>query len=139
MRCASCFITPALRHSTTPIQTVSELLEQLHQFIKAPMNVANDVEGTVLLLLVVPQRLSFKDRSIHLFRRVEHKHMAKALKLQAPQRAPELLALLANHVRAKIAVGPLLVAIVAKPFGQIENDRDRQTMEIARQLHKRAL
>ena len=48
---------------------------------------------------------------LHLFRRVQHEHMAKALALEAAQRAPELLSLLADHVRAKVAVGAAVIAL----------------------------
>src|SRR5947207_4603513 len=119
--------------SATGLLGIAKRFKQHDQFVVTAMNVANDVEGTVLLLLVVPQRLSFKGRSIHLFRRVEHKHVAKSLTLQSPQRAPELLALLPNHVRAKVAVIATFVAVLAQPFRKVQNDGHGQTVILPRQ------
>ncbi len=41
-----------------------------------------------------------------------------------------LLRLLANHMRPKIAVGPISIPFVANPFRQIEDNRHRQAMKL---------
>src|SRR6266542_6038424 len=64
--------------SATGLLGITKHFKQHDQFVVTAINVTNNVEGTVLILSVVPQWLSFKDRCIHLFRCVEHKHMTKA-------------------------------------------------------------
>ena len=44
------------------------------------MNIADDVEGAVIELAVVPQRLPFNDRRINLLLRVENVDVAETLR-----------------------------------------------------------
>ena len=49
------------------------------------MNVADDIERTMLLLQVVPQWLAFNNSRIHFFDRFEHMNVAKSFALQSAQ------------------------------------------------------
>ena len=86
---------------------VAELLEQRHQLVEAAVDVADDVERAVL---VACGRSRAAARSIvgrvDLLGRLQDEDVAEALALQAAQRAAQLLALVADDVRAEVAVGP---------------------------------
>ena len=49
------------------------------------MHVANDVEGTMLVALVVPKRLALDGDGFNLLRRRKLVHVTKAFALQPPQ------------------------------------------------------
>ena len=64
---------------------VAELGQQLHQFIKTSVNIANDVERSMLLLQIIPQRLPLNHGGFDFFQRFQHMHMAETLALQPAQ------------------------------------------------------
>src|SRR5262249_60622795 len=84
---------------------VAELLEELHELVEAAMDVADDVEGPVLVLPVIPERLALDGNGVDLLGRREHEDVPKALALEAAEGAAELLGLLAHDVRAEGAGG----------------------------------
>src|SRR5712691_5658844 len=47
---------------------VTQHVEQRGQFVVTSMDIADDVEGAVLMLSVIPERLAFNKRPIHLLR-----------------------------------------------------------------------
>ena len=73
------------------------------------MHVADDVEWSVLVLQVGPQRRPFDGDLFHLFRRVKDEDVPKALSPQPPQRPPKLLRLPAHYSRPERPVGSSLV------------------------------
>src|SRR5262249_54155991 len=116
---------------------VSELLQEIVQFVAAAVHVADDVERPVLALPVVPERLTLEDGRIHLVLRLEHVNVPESLAPEPPQRAVQLALLIANDMRPEITVRPRTVAVVTHAFGQIEDDRDRQYVVLASQGHQR--
>ena len=61
----------------------------------------------------------------------------KPSRSEAAQRAAQLAALVADDVRAEVAVRPRAVALLADALGQVEHDRDRQHVVLARQRDER--
>ena len=103
----------------------AELAQQRDELREAAVDVADDVERAMLGSAVRPGRLPLDHRRFDLLRRAEHGDVPEALLAQVLERAAELLALAADHVRAEVPVGPLPVAILAEPLGQVEHDRGR--------------
>jgi hypothetical protein len=119
------------------IRGVTQLREQGDEFVVAAMHVADDVEGTVLRLLVVPQRLPLDRDCVDILGRRERENVPESLAFQALQTAAQRQSLATNHARSEVAIAARFVPILAKPFGQIEHDRDRQTVILPRQRDQR--
>ena len=51
------------------IRFITQQSQQFHEFIKASMNVANDVKGTMLRLAIVPERFPDDFCRLNLLRR----------------------------------------------------------------------
>src|SRR5437016_5374383 len=101
------------------------------------MHIANYVEGPMFVFEVVPERLAFEHQAFDFFRLLEDMNVSKSFALQPTQRAPQLLRLIANHMRSKIAIWTSSIAVLAKPFRKIEDQCDRENMEFARQGNQR--
>src|SRR5687767_6326795 len=101
------------------------------------MNVADDVERAAIRLPVVPERLALDRDRLDLVDRPEDVDVAKALALQVAEGTLKLTALLPDDVRAEVPIGTRPVAVLADPFGQIEDDRDRQHVVAPRELDQR--
>ena len=101
------------------------------------MHVADNVKGAMLRLAIVPQRLAHDRRGGNRLDRLQEVDMAKALLFQVAQGAAQLLALLADDMVAKVPVSALAVAFVAKLFGQVEHNRNRQHVIVTRQFDQR--
>ena len=103
------------------------------------MNVADDVERAMLAA-----DLSFHNgtRSIDgrfdFFGAFQHENMAEAFASEPAERPPQLRLLLANDVRAEVAVCRAAVALLTEPFGQIQHDGDRQAVVLPGQLRRAA-
>jgi hypothetical protein len=95
---------------------VTELGKEFDKFIKTTVDISDDVEGTMFVLQVVPERLPLNLSGINFFQSTEHVNSAKALTLQMSQRPAQLLRLLADDVRAEVAVRAIPVSFVAKLF-----------------------
>src|SRR5262245_26844825 len=63
--------------------------------------------------------------------------MAKPFTLEMAQRAPQLLALVADDVRPKGALRTLAVALLTELLGQVEHDGYWQTVILTRQRYER--
>src|SRR5215467_11710821 len=81
----------------------SGLSQQRSEFIRAAVQVAEEVEWTRLILLVVPKR---DTPDLDLFRFIEDMDVPKTLALQPAEAPFEFRDLAANHVRSEIAVRP---------------------------------
>src|SRR5436305_13004632 len=101
------------------------------------MNIADDVEGAVIELAVVPQRLPFNGRRINLLLSVENLDVAETLPLQSLQRTSQFLRLVPHHMRTEVSICTIPIAICADPFGQAEDDSDRQNVVLTGQIHQR--
>ena len=107
------------------MHVISELSEQLHEFIEAPMNIADDVERPVLVAEVRPERLPLDLHRLHLLRRVEHIDVAKTFALKATNGPAHLLMLLPHDMSAEIAVRPAAIPLAAQLLRQPKDDSDR--------------
>ena len=116
---------------------VAKLGHQLQQFIEAAMHIANDVEWPMFVPPVVPKRCALDGDCFHFFRSGELEDVAKTLALQATQRAPHLLCLIANHVRTELPVGAGNVPLVAQLLRQVKDDCSRQNVVLPRKLDQR--
>lgn len=85
---------------------VPKRVQQPLEFIAAAVHVADDVEGTVLVPAVAPQRLALDGGRRHLFGRRQRVEVAEALPFQTPPRAVELLDLAVDHRCSEVAVRP---------------------------------
>jgi hypothetical protein len=63
-------------------------------------------------------------------------NMPETFALQAPQGTVELASLIPNDVVSEIPVRPASVPLSANPLGHIQNERDWNAMELARELHE---
>ena len=68
------------------------------------MHVSDDIERTVFVFQIVPERLAFDLDSVDLFRRRENSNVTKAFTPEIAQGLPQSLALIADDVRSEIAV-----------------------------------
>lgn len=62
---------------------VAEALEQGAEFVKASVDIANNVEGTVFMAAVGPEPLPLNGDGFHLLRRVEPVDKSEALALES--------------------------------------------------------
>src|SRR3954453_1271032 len=97
------------------------------------MDVADDIERAVLVAPIRPEPRTCDASRLNLLGCFQGEDVAEALAFQPAQRAAQILELATNDVRAEVTVGTCAVALLAEPLGQIENDRYRQHMELARQ------
>src|SRR3990172_3261959 len=118
-------------------ERVAEAVEQSAQLIEAAVDVADHVERTAISAQVAPERLALDDGGVDLLRRSEHVDVPEALALQAAQALAELLPLLPDDVRAKGAIRTSPVALPADLLWQVQDEGDRQRVELASELHER--
>src|SRR5882724_1944313 len=107
------------------------------ELVKTPMNVTDDVERPMLMFQIVPERLALDDHLLNLFRRREFEDVPKAFAFQVANRSAQLLALLPDHVRSKVAISAPLVSILAKSLREIEYNSDRYYVIFSRQSDQR--
>ena len=88
------------------------------------MNVADDVERTLLVFLVGPETLPRDRRRVDLLNALEGPDVAKSFALEPAQRAPKLLGLLPDDVGTEGAVGPRAVALLRDALRYVEHDRN---------------
>jgi len=102
---------------------VAEDTEELAQLGGAPVDVADDVEGAVVVAPVVPGALALDGRRLDLVDAVEHRHAVEALAPEPPKRAAQLGGLAPHDVRAEGAVIAPGVALDADLWRDVEHDR----------------
>ena len=102
------------------------------------MDVADDVEGTVIVPSVVPQRLAFEGGRLDLLFAGEHEDPVEALSTKPPQRPAQLRLLVAQHVRAELSVRARSVAVGAHPLGHVEDDGHGQDVVLFGQADETA-
>ena len=116
---------------------IAKVLQERVQLVTAAVHIANDVERSVLVLAVAPDRLALHHRGLDLCRRGQDKDMAKTFTLEMAQRTAQLLALVAHDVRPKGALRTLAVALLTELLRQVEHDGHWQTVILTRQRHER--
>src|SRR2546425_11657306 len=127
-----------VRRRSVGRQFVSKLPEQSDEFLEAAVDVADDVERSVLPPAVGPPRLSLDLRRVHFLWRAEDGDSPEAFAFQTPDRATELRSLLADDVRAEVAVGSGGVSFDAELLGNVEDDCHGEDMLGAGQFHEGA-
>ena len=109
------------RRRSSSATCVAELARAALELVAAAVDVADDVERAVLVAPVVPQPLASIVGRVDLLGRVRGR--GRARNPRACSRCSERRssrALVADDVRAEVAVGPLAVALVAEPLRQVE-------------------
>ena len=106
----------------------SRAAEQLLQLVAAAVDVADDVERAVVVAAVVPERLALDRRRRRRPRALSTKTWRKPRGRALERSARGLARCWRIDVRPELAVGPLAVALVADPLGQVEHDRHRQAV-----------
>src|SRR5215210_7261448 len=91
---------------------VAEPLKDRDELVGATVHVADDVEGTSLVLQVVPQARPLDRGRSYLLGGGEHEDVPETLALQALARAPELPHLPRHHMRTEVPVRAVSVAFV---------------------------
>jgi hypothetical protein len=101
------------------------------------VDIADNVEGTVLVAFVVVQWHSLDRGGIDLFGALQHEDVPEALFGEAPQRPPQLGLLLADHVEAEATLVAEPIALVADPLGQVQHDGDRKAVVLSGECDER--
>src|SRR4051794_2301581 len=101
------------------------------------MNVTDDVERTVFLPFVIPQRHPLNHGRFDLFGAFNHEHMAESLPSQATKGPAKLGVLLTNDVGSEVPFAPRTVAIMAQPLGEVQNDGDWKAVVLPSKLDQR--
>ena len=76
------------------------------QLAPTAVNVADDVERTVIAFAIAPKRLPFDGQRFDCLGRIENVDVTEALAVEPPERAAQLLHMLADDVIREIAIGP---------------------------------
>ena len=118
-------------------QTCLSVHKQIGEFVVAAMDISNDVEGAVLVLQVIPQRLPHNFRGIHFFGRLQDVDSPKAFTFELSKRIPQLPALLAHNMRTEIPFRAVSISLLAQFFREVKNDGDRNTVILARKRDDR--
>src|SRR5262249_43908784 len=125
------------RQRVAALDVIAELRQQRFELSRAAMHVADDVERAVLRLAIGPERGTLDGDRFDLFRAARDVHVTKAFVLQLAQGLAQLAYLAAHHVRPERALRARLVALAAQLFRQIQHDRRRQGVVLARQREQR--
>ncbi len=88
----------------TESNLVTKSQQKFLQFIEAAMDIADDIEGTMLVPEITPDACALKLYGSNLFGRIQDVDVMEALIFEASQRFTELHSLIAYNMRAKIAI-----------------------------------
>ena len=130
---AAAFRRAHLRRFAGAADGVAQLFQQGHGLVAAAVDVADDVEGTVLLAPVIPKALALDNGAGHVVHRLEYGDVPETFALQAAHGLVQGLDLRADDVRPEVTVGACGVPFVVDALRQIENDRGRQHVVLAGQ------
>ncbi len=92
------------------------------------MDIADDVERAVLASFVVIQWHMFDGGRFHFLRSFQHEDVAESFFAEAAQGAPQLRVLLADHVRAEVALVTQPIALLTELFRHVQNNGDREAV-----------
>ncbi len=107
---------------------ITQLCQQCPQFIETAVYIANNIKRAMLIFQITPERLALDLDAIHLIGRGENIEIRETFTPQATQRTPQHTHLSSHHMRPKIAVRPIAIALLAQLFRQVKDDSDRQCM-----------
>ena len=111
---------------TFVVDLVAELREELDKLGVATVDVPDDVEGAVVALTVIPQRLALEPGRCDLFLARQDKDAVEALTPDCLQRAAQLLSLVAKHVSTELSLRARGVASSTHLLRKVEDDGDRK-------------
>ena len=92
---------------------VSQLRQERVQFVETSVNVADDVEWTMIEFAIVPEWLAFDDDGVDFVRSREFVNVPEAFAFEIANGAPQLLTLLADDVWSKVPVTTFAIPILA--------------------------
>ena len=119
---------PRRRCDMIGLNTVTEFVQQRDQFVVTPVDVADDVKRPALVLAVRPNPLAGDAHAPNFGFGAQRVNPPKPLALEAFERAAQLVALMPDHMPAKIPVGPRCVALATQGFGHVQYNRDRENV-----------
>ena len=133
----------AEEHYLAPIRmaprrrVVPQLLQQLLQLAPTAVNIADDVERTVITFAIAPKRLPFDGQRFDCLGRIQNVDVTEALAVEPSERAAHLLHMLADHVIREITIGPRGIALGADSLRNVEHDRYRYAVILASERDQR--
>ena len=104
------------------VPDVAEFAEKLLQLVTAAVNVADDVEGTVLLFFVVPHLCADDLDVFKLFGAADDVDEAETLFFQTADAFAHGSALAVKHPFGHLPVGALFSPLHDERFGQVQHD-----------------
>ena len=116
------------RARAIPGDAIAELAEQDLELVGAAVHVADDVERPFDVARVGPQPGTLHGGSIDLLRRAQLVDVAESLLVEAIDVAFERAQLVADDVRAELAVGAQLVALMRDLLARVDDDGDGHRM-----------
>lgn len=115
---------------------VSERLQQRDQLVVAAVDVADQIERSVLVLAIVVERLAHDLRRFDVLDRLQDIRVAEPFASEVAERAAQRRGPAAHDVRPELAIGTRRIALVADLLRHVEHDRDRQDVVRARDLEQ---
>src|SRR5690606_26131481 len=94
--------------------------QELLELVRAAVHIADDVERTVLVRAIVPERHALHRDGIDLLGALEDVYVPKAFLVESPDRPAQISRLRADDVRAEVPVGARPVSLVAQPLRHVE-------------------
>jgi hypothetical protein len=83
------------------------------------VDVANDVERTMLEFAIVPERHALDDGTLNLVGRIPNENIAKPFALKLPYALTQLLTLIPDDMWTEIAISARFITVGAQPFRQV--------------------
>lgn len=125
---------PPITAVIAPFNPIAELGQKSLEFIGAAVNVADDVEGTVVIALVCPKGLTRDYGGFDSLDAGKLPDLTETLALKATETPAHFRQHPLHHLPAEGAVRPRLVALVANVATGIEHNGDRQGAPLASQF-----
>jgi hypothetical protein len=107
---------------------VSEIAQQLFEFVATTVNVADQVEWASLVPPVGPKTLAHDGCAFDFIRTMQREDVSETLALQTRQRSAKLLDLLPYDVWSELPIRPRLISLMAKLRRRLENNRDGEVV-----------
>jgi len=118
------------------VVAVTEAIEQLDEFLVTSVDVADHVEGAVLIASISPETLALNDGRVDVVFGLEHVDVAESLALEALYRTSERLSLAVDDVSAEIPVGTRFRARLENLLWQVEDDCNGKHVMLTRELEE---
>lgn len=116
---------------------VPESEKEGDKFVGAAVDVADEVEGPVLVAPVGPEPFPFDGCSLDLLDTAQREDPPEPLALETLDRPSELLVLASHSMCRQVAVRASCVSFGAHLPGHVEHDRHREDVVLPGQPHQR--